>query len=54
MRVLRVLRLLTMVPSMRRVVGPLLAPIPELGSIGLVLLVRGETANPAGTHQPCP
>jgi voltage-gated sodium channel len=34
-----VLRLLTMVPSMRRVVAALLAAIPGLGSIGLVLLI---------------
>jgi voltage-gated sodium channel len=31
--------LLTMVPSMRRVVGALLAAIPGLGSIGVMLLV---------------
>ena len=33
------LRLLTMVPSMRRVVGALLAAIPGLGSIVLVLMI---------------
>ena len=33
------LRLLTMVPSMRRVVGALMGAIPGLVSIGLVLLI---------------
>jgi voltage-gated sodium channel len=37
--VLRVLRLLTIVPSMRRVVGALLESIPGLSSIALVLLL---------------
>ncbi|MCB1599812.1 MAG: ion transporter [Xanthomonadales bacterium] len=39
LRALRVLRLLTIVPSMRRVVGALLAAIPGLGSIVLMLAV---------------
>ena len=39
LRALRVLRLLTVVPAMRRVVGALLAAIPGLGSIALVLLI---------------
>ncbi len=39
LRALRVLRLLTTVPSMRRVVGALLTAIPGLGSIVLVLLI---------------
>lgn len=38
-RTLRVLRLLTAVPSMRRVVGALLAAIPGLGSIAAVLCI---------------
>jgi voltage-gated sodium channel len=39
LRAWRVLRLLAVVPSMRRVVGELLASIPGLGSIGLVLMI---------------
>jgi len=39
LRVLRVLRLLSAAPSMRRVVGALLAAIPGLGSIALVLAI---------------
>ncbi len=39
LRALRVLRLLTMVPTMRKVVGALLAAIPGLGSMALVLLI---------------
>ncbi|HSO05758.1 MAG TPA: ion transporter [Pelomicrobium sp.] len=37
LRILRVLRLFTMVPSMRRVVGALLAAIPGIGSIALII-----------------
>jgi voltage-gated sodium channel len=36
LRILRVLRLFTVVPSMRRVVGALLAAIPGIGSIALI------------------
>ncbi len=39
---LRVLRLLTMVPSMRRVVGALLAAIPGLGSIATGRVTRAR------------
>jgi voltage-gated sodium channel len=37
--VIRVLRLVSMVPSMRRVVGALLAALPGMGSIAALLLV---------------
>ncbi|MCQ4187871.1 ion transporter, partial [Klebsiella pneumoniae] len=37
LRVLLVMRMVTMVPSMRRVVGALLSAIPGLGSIAMVL-----------------
>jgi voltage-gated sodium channel len=39
LRILRVLRIATVAPSMRRVVGALLAAIPGLGSIATVLLL---------------
>ena len=37
MRVLRVLRLITMVPSMKRVVGGLLSALPGLGSVSAII-----------------
>jgi voltage-gated sodium channel len=39
LRVLRVLRLFTIVPSMRRVIGALVSAVPGLFSIALVLLI---------------
>jgi voltage-gated sodium channel len=39
LRILRVLRLFSMVPSMRRVVGALLAAVPGIGSIALIISI---------------
>ena len=54
MRVLRVMRMVTMVPSMRRVVGALLSAIPGLGSIAMVLalvpVATGAMAQASGSY----
>ena len=50
LRVLRVLRVATVAPSMRRVVGALLAAIPGLGSIAMVLLLIFYVFAVIGTH----
>ena len=39
LRILRVLRLFSMVPSMRKVVGGLLAAVPGISSIALIILI---------------
>jgi voltage-gated sodium channel len=50
LRILRVLRLFSMVPSMRKVVGGLLAAMPGIASIALIMLILFYVAAVVATN----